>query len=340
MPKVAKLLAATTLAFGSLLFAQPSFASDWQTSSGLVSGDSVQFNYIGGSATRTVELSEATNLVIDNTIANRIGWGQPLADNWSVTINGQVFTGNSVEVTSIPLPTGSVEIIVSGIDNGFWAGWYGPIFTLSAPVIVPSQPVSEEVARTEEVIRPEPTPEPTPEPSPQPSPEPSPEFIPTPAPEPAPQPIPEPAPEPVPEPVAPTPPPVAPEPPKPAPEVITPPPPAPPVVEPPIEPVLPPEPTPEPVLPIEEAIRQELTALAEEAKADDPVVPQELASIPLLGNAAVAVLDAFNALGNVGSDIRPEVREKAQEVVVSSVIVGQIATTASVSMGASYRRMK
>jgi hypothetical protein len=55
----------------------------------------------------------------------------------------------------------------------------------------------------------------------------------------------------------------------------------------------------------------------------------------------VAVLDAFNALGNVGADIRPEVREEAQQAVVSAVIVGQIATTASLTMGgSSYRRIK
>jgi hypothetical protein len=88
-------------------------------------------------------------------------------------------------------------------------------------------------------------------------------------------------------------------------------------------------------------VKQELNVLAEEAKADDPVVPQELAALPLIGNAAVAVLDAFNALGNVGADIRPEVRKEAQQAVVSAVIVGQIATTASLTMsGSSYRRIK
>jgi hypothetical protein len=56
---------------------------------------------------------------------------------------------------------------------------------------------------------------------------------------------------------------------------------------------------------------------------------------------AGAVLDAFNTLGNLGADIRPEIRATAQKAVVSSVIVGQIATTASLTMGAaSYRRNK
>jgi hypothetical protein len=89
------------------------------------------------------------------------------------------------------------------------------------------------------------------------------------------------------------------------------------------------------------AYQEALAQLAIAAQADDPEVPEELAAIPLLGETAVAVLEAFNALGNIGADIAPAVREEAQKVVVSSVIVGQIATTASVAIGgASYRRMK
>jgi hypothetical protein len=46
-------------------------------------------------------------------------------------------------------------------------------------------------------------------------------------------------------------------------------------------------------------------------------------------------------VGNIGADIAPEVREEAQKVVVSSVIVGQIAATASLAaVGTSYRRIK
>jgi hypothetical protein len=90
-----------------------------------------------------------------------------------------------------------------------------------------------------------------------------------------------------------------------------------------------------------EAYQEALAQLMVAAEADDPEVPQELAAIPLLGNAAVALLDAFNTLGNIGSDIAPAVREEAQKVVVSSVIVGQIAATASLAaVGTSYRRIK
>lgn len=204
-----------------------------------------------------------------------------------------------------------------------------------------------------------PTPEPTPEPSPEPTVEPSPEptvgpspeptVEPEPSPEPTVEPSPEPTPEPTPEPSKtpvvepePTPAPIEPESePEPAPE--------PPVVE---------EPTdysPETLDPdtLTDAQVEELVAIAEEtlataepgseqyqtalaqlfvaAQADDPEMPAELAAIPLIGNAAKAVFEAFNALGNIGADIAPAVREEAQKVVVSSVIVGQIAATAALS---------
>jgi len=195
---------------------------------------------------------------------------------------------------------------------------YGIVQTVE-PVVLPAIPSPE----------PTPTPEPTPEPV-APSPQPSPEVIPEPIPAPpAPQPEP---PAPIPEPTPEIAPPVAPVEPSPAPA-----------------PSDTPIPTPEPPMPVIEPVAPELpvsqeeqmAVLAEEAKADDPQLPSELASIPLLGDVAGAVLDAFNTLGNLGADIRPEIRATAQKAVVSSVIVGQIATTASLTMGAaSYRRNK
>jgi outer membrane biosynthesis protein TonB len=151
---------------------------------------------------------------------------------------------------------------------------------------------TEDVARTEEVVR---EPEPVapvapiaPVPARVPAPEPSPE----PSPEPTPTPTPEP--EPTPEsPVSPI------EPTKP-PEVITP---TPEPVEPstsPTEPQIPSEPMPEPTLPeVEETISIEL--------------------------ALEAVTKLVDNLRSIGSDMSPEVREQAQQVVVASVIVTQVA---------------
>jgi hypothetical protein len=68
-----------------------------------------------------------------------------------------------------------------------------------------------------------------------------------------------------------------------------------------------------------------MNILMEEAQADDIQVPEELASIPLLGDTAVAVINAINFIGNVGADMTPAVREKAEQSIVSAVIVTQIA---------------
>jgi hypothetical protein len=71
-----------------------------------------------------------------------------------------------------------------------------------------------------------------------------------------------------------------------------------------------------------------LTALMVAAQADDIVVDEALASIPGIGQAAVAVAQVLNLLSNVGADISPQVRETAQETTVAAVIVGQIAQAA------------
>lgn len=331
----ARFTGAVLLAFMPLFWVQPAYASDWQTDTGNVVNGSVQFSYYQGSAIQTLDAPEGSSLTltVNNTVSNRIGWGEPLSDIWSVSINGQVFSGDSVGVTTLNVPvSGPVVIVVSGIDRGYWAGWYGPIFTaptITAPVIV--EPVTQDVIRPVEPA-PEPSPspiQPSPEPiTPAPSPEPSPPVI-----EPAPQPAPEPAPAPEPQPEP------APKPPAPAPE-----PPAPEPSPPPVEPSLPAvEPTPPPVEPLPElppAPAEVMAELAAEARADDPVLPEALVAIPLLGDAAAAVLDAFNALGNVGADMTPEVRKKSEEVVVASVIVGQVATAASSAAvsAASVRR--
>jgi hypothetical protein len=75
--------------------------------------------------------------------------------------------------------------------------------------------------------------------------------------------------------------------------------------------------------------------LAQAAQADDPQLPAELAAIPFVGEALGAALEVFNDIGNIGADMTPEVREKAQEAVVASVIVGQVATSAATAAAAA-----
>jgi hypothetical protein len=110
----------------------------------------------------------------------------------------------------------------------------------------------------------------------------------------APAPTPEPTPEPEPSPESP----VSPVEPTKAPEVITPTP----------EPSETPTSLPEPEIPTE--VRPE------------PVEQEEVISIQL---ALEAVGKLINNLRSIGSDLTPEVREQAQQVIVASVIVTQVA---------------
>lgn len=112
--------------------------------------------------------------------------------------------------------------------------------------------------------------------------------------------------------------PVTPVEPTPDPEPIPDPQPSP---EPPIEPVKPDL----PIISPQEQHAALMTALMEQAQADDIVVPKELAQIPLLGDTAVAVINALNFVGNVGADMTPAVRKQAKQTLVSAVIVTQIA---------------
>jgi len=317
MPKVVKFVTANLLAFGSLFFANPVQAQEiwWAQES-------------NEHETITLTAPEGWQFVYA-----RAWYGDP--SDWNC--------GQDVSQVLQDLMYGQTTVTVT-LDNSTFGDPCGGVHKVTrftwGIVPLPYEPIVEP--------SPEPTPEPTPEPSPQPTPEPapSPEPSPSPTPEPSPEPTqapaPPPAPEPVPEPAppikeppVPTPEP-APNPPAPAPEAPEKPEPAP-------EPPLVPTPAPEPPAPVIEPPTEveQISILSAAAVADDPQVSEELAAIPLLGNAAVAVLEAFNALGNVGSDMLPEERKEAQQAVVSSVIVGQIATTASVAMsGASYRRIK
>jgi hypothetical protein len=315
MPKVVKFVTANLLAFGTLFFANPVQAQEiwWAQES-------------NEHETITLTAPEGWQFVYA-----RAWYGDPF--DWNC--------GQDVSQVLQDLMYGQTTVTVT-LDNSTFGDPCGGVpkvtrFTWGI-VPLPYEPIVQPSPEPTPESTPEPSPAPTPEPAPSPEPSPSPTPETTQAPAPAPAPEPQPAPEPAPpieEPVVPIPE-ATPDTPAPAPTPTQEPQPTP-------EPVVVPTPTPEPSTPVVEPLSQaeQISVLAEAARADDPQVSEELAAIPLLGNAAVAVLEAFNALGNVGSDMLPEERKEAQQVVVSSVIVGQIATTASVAMsGASYRRIK
>lgn len=130
-------------------------------------------------------------------------------------------------------------------------------------------------------------------------------------------------------------PPVIPDPPVDPPPIVVPP-----VVDPPVDPqpepdppvVEPaPEPSPEPEPPIDVGLSATeehqliMEHLWKEATKDDIQVAAEIANIPVFGAVAVAVVDAINYIGNIGSDMTPTVRKKAKQTLVSAVIVTQVA---------------
>jgi len=80
--------------------------------------------------------------------------------------------------------------------------------------------------------------------------------------------------------------------------------------------------------------------LAIAAEADDPDLPEELAALPVVGAVAGQVLEVMNDLGNIGADIAPEQRERAEEIVVASVIAGNIAVSAGASAPSGGARRK
>ena len=157
-----------------------------------------------------------------------------------------------------------------------------------------------------------------PDPQPAPIPQPTPVVEPTPEPEPVVQPEVDPTPEPTPEP------------------------------ETQVEEELP-EQVEEPVDPVVETPEPPIVDEEETITLDNGVVltEQQAVAIALIQDPVALVQElftnpaaAFAALGQVGADMSPEVREKSEKVIISAVIAGNIATQAAATAGAAatYRR--
>lgn len=226
-----------------------------------------------------------------------------------------------------------------------------PAPAVQEPSPTPAPTVNEPVAVVPAPIPAQPEPAPSPEIA-----QPEPEQVEPPAPEPSqPEPVePEPAPpvpaDPAPEPEpAPEPDPIAIADPVPAPDPVALPDPEPTIDPAPVEPIPVPvnsDPSPAPVsisevnvetLPPETPVELEngviLTA--------EVVVALQLLENPaeLLGAIFSDPGQALMALGNIGADMSPEVREKSEKVVVSAIIVGGIATQAAgLAAASTYRR--
>ena len=252
----------------------------------------------------TTSIIITAQIQTDGTVAYSYAVNGPLAGNERT---GAVLTDGTV----VPL----AEVNIIEVDEA-------PVLE---PIPVNPNPEPEVVPVEPEPVLPEPevVPVPEPEPVPQPQPEPQPVYPTLPVePEPVVEPeVPEELPEPEEIPVEP----------EPTPE--------PPVVEPEPEP----ETIPQPEAP-EEVIEEPTVEEAQTVTmANGVVVTAQVAqSLELLASPAELISEIFTnpgavleALGNVGADMSPEVRERSEEVVVAAVIVGNIATAAS---AAAYRR--
>ena len=110
-----------------------------------------------------------------------------------------------------------------------------------------------------------------------------------------------------------------------------------------------PEIIPEPVQPEPPVVEPEPEIVSDELEQgevllDNGVVlsASQVEAVALLSNPSDLIATMFSdpgaalaALGQVGADMSPEVRERSEEVVVAAVIVGNIASAAS---AAAYRR--
>jgi hypothetical protein len=74
-----------------------------------------------------------------------------------------------------------------------------------------------------------------------------------------------------------------------------------------------------------------LDALAILAQADDPQLPEMFEGIP----GAEEILAAFNALGNMGADMSPQVREEAEKIVVTAIVAVNAALSAAMIINAA-----
>jgi hypothetical protein len=273
-------------------------------------------------------------------------YGTFTGDTTSIIITAQIQTDGTVAYSyAVDGPLSGNERTGAVLANG---------------TVVPLEEVN--IIEVEEAPVLEPTPvEPIPTPTPDsetplvPDTSPSPEPVPTPNPEPLPVPLPEVVPFYPPLPDSPIPPEDIPEP-----EIIDPP-----IVEPendsPITPIPEPEiePETEPIItPEPEEVQESETEVTPEPEVapeeetvtlDNGVVltQEQAVAVALLQDPAALLQELFtdpgavlSALGQVGADMSPEVREESEKIVLSAIIASGIATQAAASAAATavYRR--
>ena len=126
--------------------------------SGVLFNGALRFSFQTGEVSQTVSVSSGATLnvsfTVDNSQTNSIGQGIT-PDTWTATLSSSpaastvtrsVAHGPETFSLSITVPQGATTatLTFSGMDNGFWAGHYGPIVTnatlSSTPAALPFTP--------------------------------------------------------------------------------------------------------------------------------------------------------------------------------------------------------
>lgn len=308
----------------------------------------IQFSYQWGRVEQTFTDASVT-ITVTNNITNKIGWNGEVIDTYRITLGDQIIEvteKHDARVYTFEI-TGTQTLILEGIDNGYWGGFYGPIMQIDSvaltPIVLPvtdsptvsAEPQtqsSESPASGSAATESQPLPLPSPEPIAQPTSEPSPNPEPS---QPTPLPTPEPSSEPtedlptkspeseqtqsptLSEPI-PTPTstqsesaPIVPETTSPEPQVL-------PIIVP--SPQSSEEPSEEPTSPATQAAQ-----IAEETESATVSSTIQTAVTEAIGAALEAVGELVEVFASAGLDMTAEQREEAQTVVVSTIMTSQVA---------------
>lgn len=126
MKRLTNSLLVLGIAFGPLFFAAPAHA------------DTIQFTYYWTSREFTFT-DQTVSVTVTNDITNKIGGNGEVIDTYRITLGSQVIerTEKHGPVVYTFEIVGTQTLRLEGIDNGYWAGFYGPIMTLE--VLQPTQ---------------------------------------------------------------------------------------------------------------------------------------------------------------------------------------------------------
>jgi len=133
MSKLTNSLLVLGLAFVPLFFASPAQA------------ETIQFTYYWTSRELTFT-DQTVNVVVTNDITNKIGGNGEVIDTYRITLGDQVIEKREKHgpVTYSFEIVGTQTLKLEGIDNGYWAGFYGPIMTVTSEPLIPAvEPATE-----------------------------------------------------------------------------------------------------------------------------------------------------------------------------------------------------